>query len=394
MLKGKDFIVFSDDWGRHPFSCQHIMRHFLPHNRLLWVHTIGLRTPRLTLHDLRRSAEKLASWAAPKRESQRPLPKNLRMLSPVMIPYAGFRPVRAFNRGSVVRAALAAMADWGLKNPILLATLPNAADYAGRFGESLTVYYCVDDFSLWPGMNQPELVKELEADMLKKADLVVATSKALCLSRTNGKRPSRLLSHGVDLEHFTTADAANGRPSALREIPGPIVGFFGLIDERLDRDLILRLLEQRPHWSFVFIGHSLVRLDALAAHPNFFRLPAVPYAELPRYAACFDVAIIPYVVNDLTRSINPLKLREYIATGRPVVATPLPEALRLAPAVRTGANVRAFLQAMEEALADASSPESRQAVLAGESWADKAELLSGWMEEALADRAGQTGGAS
>ncbi len=158
----------------------------MPHNRVLLVNTSGLRSPQWSLYDLKRSFEKVSLWILP-RGGNREHPSNLRIVAPFMVPYNTVALVRAYNRSRVVRTVRAAMKAWSMTSPILLATLPNAADYVGSFDESLVVYYCVDDFTLWPGMNQPELVRGLETDLQEKADLVVAVSDSLCGTRANGR---------------------------------------------------------------------------------------------------------------------------------------------------------------------------------------------------------------
>ncbi|MDL2274582.1 glycosyltransferase [Desulfosarcina sp. OttesenSCG-928-G10] len=385
MLIDTDFIVFSDDWGRHPFSCQHIMTHFLPGNRLLWVNTIGLRTPQLTLYDVKRSFEKIAAWARPKRpKTNASFCKNLRILSPFMIPYNAIRPIRAFNRESVVRSVRKAMRDWCFKKPVLLATQPLASDYIGHFDESLVVYYCVDDFTCWPGMNQPEMVRAMENKFLAHADLTIVTSESLRRTRSHAKYPPRLLTHGVDVDHFSGSRNRNRvKPGPLCGLRGPVVGFYGLIDDRLDRKLVSRILTQHPEWNVVFIGTTTISLDEFQSAPGFLHIDAVPYDILPDYAACFDVAIVPYQVNSQTVSINPLKLKEYLAAGKPVVATPLPEVLFLAPVVRTASTPDAFINEIEAALSTPLAQESLRVVLEGERWEDKASVLSGWIMDAL-----------
>ena len=385
MLRNRDFIIFSDDWGRHPFSCQHIMKHCLPHNRLLWVQTIGLRTPQPTLYDLKRSVEKIRSWLKPRiKDTHDPLPANLHILSPVMIPFNRIPAVRAFNRASVIRSVRRAMAELGMRSPLLLATVPNASDYAGAFGETLTVYYCVDDFTVWPKMNQPELVWEMEEALLAKSDMVIAVSQALRDTRSCPHGPVHLLPHGVDIEHFSVQESTLPPPEELKDMAKPIIGFYGLIDSHFDIDLMRKIVTARPGWQFVCIGTKRISLDPLESLPNFRWIPAVPYARLPAFAARFDVAIIPYVINRHTQTANPLKLPEYIATGKPVVTTPMPETFRFAGHIRIAGDSASFIKAIEESLADTTSAQSRRAALAGESWADKAERVSNWMEAALA----------
>ena len=418
-LPSHDFVVFSDDWGRHPFSCQHLMRCFLPQSRLIWVETIGLRRPRLSLYDLRRAAGKIHGWLRPERLKGRNAPdagmdgvkaaeiehvgpvgratatnkkndyaappENPYRVSPFMIPYNTINAVRACNRRSVVRAVRRAMDRLGMRSPILLATLPDAGDYAGCFNEILTVYYCVDDFTLWPGMNQPELVRDMEAKLLAKADLVVAVSEYLAETRVTPRGPTHLLTHGTDLDHFAAPSLP--MPEELAHTPAPVIGFFGLMDEHFDVELMRDVAVRRPHWNFICIGTKRISLAALEKLPNFRRLDAVPYERLPSFAARFDVAVMPYRLTEHTRTANPLKLREYIATGKPVVSAPLPEALRFAKHIRIAGDAVAFTAAIEEALADTTPPKERRAVLIGETWADKAAQFSGWIEEALAGQA-------
>lgn len=382
MITGRDFLVFSDDWGRHPFSCQHIMQHFLPGNRILWVNTIGMRLPRLCLYDVKRAAGKIASWTSrPPRES---LPDNLRIVSPVMIPFSNVGSVRSFNRWSVVRSVRRAMEEWGLDRPILIATVPNASDCIGHFDECLLVYYCVDDFTVWPGMNLPDLVAELETRLLEESDIVMAVSDELCSKRKSRKGVTRLLTHGVDVGHFCTENPRSPRPRSLADIQGPIIGFYGLIDSHLDLDIIRMLLDWRQDWTVVLIGTRRVDLGPLQSRPNFRWLPAVPYAHLPRYSSAFDVAIIPYVVNRHTNTANPLKLREYLATGKPVVTTAMREVFRFRKHLRIAADPRDFAREVDRALSDAVDPAARRACLDGEAWTDKARLVSDWIEETLA----------
>ncbi len=385
MLTGKNFIVFSDDWGRHPFSCQHIMEHFLAHNKLLWVNTIGMRTPEFTLYDMKRALGKIRSWVQkPQQQSDADISHpNLRIISPFMIPYNIYPPVRKFNAKSVVKAVRKAAHDWDFTDPIVLTTQPLAADYIGKLDEKLVAYYCVDDFVHWPGMNQPELVQSLENDLLNKSDLVFTVSDALCASRTNGKNPSRLLTHGVDIAHFSKASMPQALPQEMQHAHAPIIGFYGLIDHRFDMELVKEILSQKPSWHIVCVGNTLIDLEPLKAFANFHWIGAVSYKDLPMYAAHFDVAFIPYVINEHTHTINPLKLREYIATGKAVVTTPMREAYRFENVIHIAEKGLAFIAAIEQALQHPIDSSVRAQSLHGESWEDKAQFVSTWIEEKL-----------
>ncbi len=388
MLENKDFIIFSDDWGRHPFSCQHIMEYFLPSNRLLWVNTIGMRTPELSLYDIKRAFGKVASWIRPTQATNENtiIHPNLHIISPFMIPYNTYASIREFNAKSVVNSVLKASQEWGFTKPILLTTQPLAADYIGKLNEEIVAYYCVDDFINWPGMNQPKLVQGLEDDLLKKSDLVFAVSDSLCKSRTNKKDETKLLTHGVDIPHFAKASLPQESPIELKDIKTPIIGFYGLIDKHFDVELVEGILKAKPEWNVVCIGTKRISLSSLENYTNFYWFDAIQYSNLPSYAAQFTVAIIPYHVNEHTQTANPLKLREYIATEKPIVTTPMNEVFRFSKVINIAERGTSFIQAIENALENPIDKKAREESLIGESWQDKAELVSRWIKETLEKR--------
>lgn len=382
MISGHDFLVFSDDWGRHPFSCQHIMSRFLPGNRILWVNTIGMRNPRLCVYDVKRSFEKICSWVARGEETPPSLEENLTVVSPFMTPYQNIGFIRAANRRSVIRSVRAAMNAMGMHAPILMATLPNAADYVGSFDEAAVVYYCVDDFTKWPAIDV-ELVVEMEEHLLARADLVCASAEELCVKKARrGTRPM-LLPHGVDFDHFcATSDSP---PDLFTTIPRPVIGFFGAVSPWLDFDLLVTVARSRPEWSFVFIGPVDVDVSMLASLPNVHMLGKVSYAELPEYAAFFSAALIPFLVSDLTVCVNPLKLMEYLACGLPVISTRLPEVEKYADVVYLAADAVDFEDAIDRALSENSADmvRLRRETAARFSWGAVAEKLSNQIERVI-----------
>jgi glycosyltransferase involved in cell wall biosynthesis len=379
VLKNKDVIVFSDDWGRYPFSCQHIMSRFLSDNRILWVNTIGMRNPRLTLYDLKRSLEKVRGWlTSPK--GRVPQSENPAVIRPVVTPYGNLLPFRLRNRYSVIGKVRSTMRGLGMKNPIVVATLPNAADYVDAFDATMIVYYCVDEFTHWPGLDH-SYVARLEERMLSKADLVFASAEELCDRKTrNGRRPF-LLSHGVDYDHFAVA----GEPAEERD--RKVIGFFGAISPWIDCDLLVELAQLRTDWSFVFVGPTDIDVSSLAALPNV-KLPGkMSYAELPRLASSFDVGLIPFRVNEMTVNVNPLKLLEYFALGLPVVSTRLPEVAKFGDLVYLADTAAGFASAIDRALAEdtAAMQFRRREAARCRSWDAVAEQFSAVIERRLAE---------
>jgi glycosyltransferase involved in cell wall biosynthesis len=390
MIKGRDFIVFSDDWGRHPFSCQHIMKRFLPHNRILWVNTIGMRPPSWSLYDVRRSLEKLAHWVGPRSKANGSgvNPENLSVVSPLGIPFNMVPAIRDLNARIGLSAVGRAIKENNLKDPIVITTLPNTVDCIGHLGEVVSVYYCVDDFTVYPDL-PTKMIANMERELLKKVDLVVATARELQMRKSNGVRDTVLLPHGVDAEHFSRHVGRNvPSPDSMQGMQHPVMGFFGVIGEWVDLELIARMAELREDWTWVLIGPSQTNVQVLQTCPNIFLLGSVNYQDLPSYARHFDVGIIPFVINDLTINVNPLKLLEYLACGLPVVSTPLPEVSRYGNLVETADTPEEFVAAIERAMASNVQGQAEKRILLarGNSWDVRAEEFSHHIEEFLKSR--------
>ncbi len=373
------FIVFGDDWGAHPSSVQHLFRRIAREHRTVWVNTVGLRPPRLDRADAARVVRKVRAIvrdAAPHvRHERHEDDLDLHVVAPPMVPWMRPFPIRRLNSLSVRYAVTSLCMRLGVSDPIVLTTVPNGVDGAGLMGSHTLVYYCVDDFTNWPGVDAVAAAT-LEDDLLTRADLVLATSDHLVHTRRCRRGATELLPHGVDLEHLGRASDPD-TPSLEGVRKGrPVLGYLGLLDARLDVELVTSVARRRPDWDFVFVGPHDATPDARLSLPNVRRFGAVPYARLPEALASFDVALLPYVRSELTRSINPLKLREYLASGKPVVATSLPEVSRFAPEVLLADTTDAFIAAVESALnGPRDRREARAAMLAEDSWDARARTL-------------------
>jgi len=381
-----NFLVFSDDWGVHPSSCQHIFRELAKRHPTIWVNTVGMRTPRLSLDDARKAARKLRGML-PRRgrsganrsgshaalsEHDSGAPLDLTVCAPPMLPLARPRLAMRWNFRSIERTVRRALDARGLDAPCLVTTVPNVWGAVPRCGARRVVYYCVDDFSEWPGLER-ETILDMERRLLPHVDRVICTSQAL-LDRFTDRFPSSLLTHGVDLETFSPSESPRPHP-LLEHIPPPRVGYFGLLDDRTDRELVLSVARALPNVSFVLTGPTEGDLGSWRSLPNIHLTGPVPYRELPSIVAGWHACFLPYRINALTEKINPLKLKEYLACGKPVLSTALPEAVRLSDHLRIASDAGEWTRAIDEATRGAWSVDRvrTEAFLRGESWQCKAD---------------------
>lgn len=315
--------------------------------------------------------------------------ENITVVTPMVIPLPGNPAVAAINKRLLVRQIRSVLATLPSRQVQLWSFAPDADYLCGAFDEECIVYYCVDEFGEFTGYDRHRVLAA-EARLAGKADLLIATSRALFESKRYLCRKAIHVPHGVDFEHFATADRSNRAaiPEDIAALPRPILGFWGLIQDWVDVDLLAWVAATRPDWSIALIGDIATDVSALDGLPNMHLLGRRPYRALPRYAEAFDVGIIPFKLNDLTRAVNPIKLREYLAAGLPVVSTALPEVAAYRPHVRMAADAWEFVEACELAMQSDNAQQSaaRRDAMRAEAWDAKVELISNAVIDSLSQR--------
>ena len=269
---------------------------------------------------------------------------------------------------------------------------PCAFELVGACGEALAVYDCVDDYAEQVGSDarRRAFVAEADAEAARRSDLVFATTEELFERQKKRNAHAFLVPNGADYEHFAGVTEGS-RARELVSLPGPVVGFAGnLTESKVDFGLLERLADARPEWSLALIGPADATarpsLERLAERANVTWLGPKRYADVPRYVAAFDVALIPYRTNAYTKNCSPLKVYEYLAAGKPVVATGVPALGSLEPDVVLAQSLDGLLEGVESGLAPArnGAVARRKALAARNTWETRTERLLGLVAERLA----------
>ena len=368
VLHGRDMLCFGHDWSGDPLSKTHLMRQLAKDNRILWINSIGYRAPTASARDFSRIVNKLKAFAEPVREVE----KNIFVLNPLAIPAFGIPWMPRVNRQILKYQVYRAMDRLGFRRVVNWTFNPSAAVVAGALGEELLVYYCVDEFTAFSGI--PTQLVEMEKSLIRKADLVIVSSDKLLRTKSADNPRTTLVRHGVAYDHFRKALSPETRiPDDIASLPRPIIGYFGLMAEDwIDIDLMAHVARHFSSGSMVLLGKVTTDLSRLTSIPNVHLLGRKPFESLPAYCKAFDVAMNPFPINEVTLNSNPLKVREYLAAGLPVVSTRIPE-VEVIKEARIADSKEAFVKAIEEELKNPGPTAARSDCMRNESWEAKVD---------------------
>ena len=358
-------------------------------NRVIFVNSISMGLTSITNRDLLpRITRKLKSYAKLARTTE----EGITVVSPAVVPFFGSAWATAANR-RLLTAQIATLArKRGLSRPILWIAIPTAVEVVGRLDESLVVYHVSDkyDANTMDHATNPAFIRALHERAIAAADLIFYSSRKLLREAGRGLEKSHLLEQAVDFEHWSRI--SNGQIKAARvveDIPRPRIGYFGAIEPWLiDQELIRLASRERAGWNWIFIGNKSKGLD-IEHLPNVHFLPPVSYQELPNYAAAFDVCVLPWNTEvPFTSYGSAIKVREYLASGKPVVISPLPEYESMSKVLRIGRSRDEFLKLVDEALRadDAEQARARQNAVRDGTWDARAEWVSDLIEQKLAEK--------
>ena len=264
------------------------------------------------------------------------------------------------------------LVDHDLRNPIVWLYTPMALPLVQHLRPCALVYDCMDELSAF--LHAPRQLMQREHALLKVADVVFTGGRSLYRAKKPRHDAVYCFPSSVESTHFAQAKDPAIEPAEQRSLSRPRLGFYGVIDERLDLDLIGLVARQHPQWQIVMVG-PVVKIDPLGLprYPNIHYFGQRPYAELPGFVAGWDVCLMPFALNRSTQFISPTKTLEYMAAGKAIVSTRIPDVLELyGDVVYSGTNDMAFVVACERALQMSSEASDRAAhmreMVAATSW--------------------------
>jgi glycosyltransferase involved in cell wall biosynthesis len=378
-LHGRDIVcVGFADWDTELWTNQHhLMARLARENRVLFIESLGLRRPQLARRDLARVWRRLRSGLAPPRASD-----GLHVLSPLVLPLHRSRIARGLNGRLLPALVRTAARRLGLRRPILWAYVPQAETLVGALDPSLVIYHCVDDIAAHERIDTSSF-RAAEERFAARADLVLASAPSLAERMRRLSNNVLYAPNVADTELFSRALDPGALDPALAQLPEPRILFTGaIVSIKLDFGLIVELARLRPQWSFALVGpvglgDPATDVSALTAEPNIHLLGPRSYEQLPGVLRGGQAGLIPYTRNELTESIFPMKVYEYLAAGLPVVATPLPALTGLAD-VALAPDAQGLAARLDEALASDSpamrAERSRRA--ASHSWNHRLQEIS------------------
>jgi UDP-galactopyranose mutase len=254
----------------------------------------------------------------------------------------------------------------------------------------VTVYDAMDELSKFKFA--PEHLLDLEQELIDRADILFTGGSSLFEAKKDRHPHVHCFPSSVDRAHFAKARARLFDPADQEDLPHPRLGFYGVIDERFDTDLLAKVAEMRPDWSFIMVGPVVkISEDELPHRSNIHYLGSKTYRELPAYLSGWDVALMPFAMNESTQFISPTKTPEYLVGGKPVVSTPIKDVVRhygKLKGVEIASTPEEFVASCEKALHLSSHPESgwlaeADLMLSATSWDTTQARMAGLIAELL-----------
>lgn len=381
-ISGKSIVCFAgeDWWYHHPHSKNHILRRLARNNRVLFVNSLTMGLPSVSNPDfflkIWRKFKSLVRWL---RRTQ----EGLYVMTPLSLPFYGSAWLRVANQWLISWQVRLVMRFCGLTDAVLWVAIPSAADVVEKLPRKLVLYQVSDKYDAnEDSLLSKQVIHDFDRRLKRIAAVVLYSGRKLYEESEVSHR--YFLEQGVDFDHF--AVEADETASEISAIPHPVLGYFGAMDYVMDVPLIEEVARKRPDWHWVLIGlkSNLIKVSA----PNIHFVAPKPYSELPKFVKHFDVCVLPWRQNHVfTNYGSAIKVREYLATGKPVVISPLYEYLET-PGIRFFRSTAEFIAQVESALKDESEADRdlRQSVVRNSTWDVRARQVGALITSLLSGK--------
>jgi glycosyltransferase involved in cell wall biosynthesis len=366
-----------EDWWYHNRGhCDmQFMRQFSRHGPVVYVNSIVMRKPNFSEGGMffRRLLRKAKSMA-------RGLVKvsdGFWVFSPVTAPVHHLAWARPVNEHLLHQQIRMVMRRIGLNRPLVWVNCPAACDTALGLPCRARVYQRTDRYEEYPGVDKPQ-ISRYDQKLKQQSDLTFYSNRKLFDEEKSQCRRGAYIDHGVDFDLFAGVDRDPWVPPELRGLPRPIVGFWGGIDgHTFDIGLMARVVEQLPKVTFVFIGNTSIDCTPLKRHSHVVMIDRRPYEQIPHYGKCFDACLMPWNQNAWIDACNPIKLKEYLALGKPVVSTPFAQLSEYQTIVHIASNPDDFAAGILHALQTDPAIEKQklQAIARQYAWSTQAAKI-------------------
>ncbi len=366
-----------EDWWYHNRGhCDiQFMRQFSQHGRVLYVNSVVMRKPNVS--------EGAMFWRRLARKSRSILRGLVRVsdsfwvYSPITAPVHHLRGARSINNHFLGHQVRLVMRRLGMSVPWVWVNCPAACDSALSLPRSALIYQRTDRYEEHPGVDVKQITR-YDCTLRQQADLTFYSNRHIYQQEAERCRRAAYVEHGVDYELFANVADDPWTPPEMSALRRPIVGFFGGMDaHKFNMDLIAAVARKMPDLTFVFVGEPSIDCSPLLRQPHVVLTGQRPYEQIPHYGKCFDVCVMPFNQNYWIEGMNPVKLKEYLALGKPIVATPFNELSHYTGLVRVAEDADSFAAAIRDAVADSSAEAvaARRSRVASHSWQCKAAAV-------------------
>ena len=382
MIKGEKIVFFggSDWWYHNPRSGRHILQEFVNNgNEAIYINSIPLRMPTPNkIANFRRYVKKFKSYV----KFLKRVDKKLCVLTPISLPFYGRSQIASLNTRLLLWQIAVArrVMGWHNVSPVVICATPAAALILPWLPRKATIYHLSDKYDRYRDISNQKKITEMDAVVVKESDALICASKAIFDSYKDISTNCYYIPHGCNVDLFNrAAEHCLEKPADINDLHPPIIGYFGTLTESNDQDILECCASQHPDWNIVLIGEVVSDYSRLYSYKNIHFLGQKPLQELPAYGQYFDVCLMNWKMNEWIHYCNPVKTKEYLAMGKPVVSVPIPEIVEtLGDVISIASDPKEFVEKIVHELQYDNQEKCRKRMekVRNETWKSKAEEIS------------------